>query len=108
GRYTVRMQLLRALNRTRRARARSPYVVTPAGQQALPEGSIARRAWLRTKAVSDERMRSLFIQVEGALDLRGARALLKRVKQAVQAGYQRITIDVNGVEAVSREVVTGF
>jgi hypothetical protein len=74
----------------------------------MPPGAGARRAWLRTKAVSDARMRSLFIQVEGALDLRGARSLLKRVKQAVHAGYQMITIDVNGVEAVSREVVTGF
>ena len=53
-------------------------------------------------------MRALFIQVEGALDLRGARRLLERLSQAVQAGYQRITIDVDGVEAVSPEVVTGF
>ena len=53
-------------------------------------------------------MRELFIRVEGALDLRGARRLLERLGQAVQAGYQRITIDVDGVEAVSREVVTGF
>ncbi|MEW6272668.1 MAG: hypothetical protein AB1689_25595 [Thermodesulfobacteriota bacterium] len=108
GRYTARMQLLRALNRTMRARTRSPYLMTLVGREGLPAGSVARRAWLRTKAVSDGRMRSLLIQVEGALDLRGARALLKRVTQAVQAGYQRITIDVDGVEAVSREVVTGF
>jgi hypothetical protein len=108
GRYTPRMQLLRALNRTVRARARSPYLMTLSGPYGMPPGAVARRAWLRTKAVSDARMRSLFIQVEGALDLRGARSLLKRVKQAVHAGYQMITIDVNGVEAVSREVVTGF
>jgi hypothetical protein len=106
GRYTARMALLRALNRTMRARARAPYLHTLPGRATAHR--LTRRAWLRTKAASDARMRALFIQVEGALDLRGARALLDRVSQAVQAGYQRITIDVVGVEAVSREVVTGF
>jgi anti-anti-sigma regulatory factor len=100
------MALLRALNRTVRARARAPYLHTVPGRTTAP--GVTRRAWLRTKAASDARMRALVIQVEGALDLRGARALLDRVAQAVQAGYQRITIDVIGVEAVSREVVTGF
>lgn len=105
GRYTARMRLLRKLNRTVRAKARSSFLVTPGAERTLP---VRRRAWLRTKAASDARMRALFIEVEGALDLRGARALLERVGQAVQAGYQRITIDVDGVEAVSREVVSGF
>jgi len=108
GRYTARMRLLRALNRTVRARARSRFLMTPSTDRVALQGAVTRRAWLRTKATSDARVRALFIQVEGALDLRGARALLERVGQAVQAGYQRITIDVDGVEAVSREVVTGF
>lgn len=108
GRYTARMRLLRKLNRTVRARARSSFLVNPSAEQALSGGAATRRALLRTKAASDARMRALFIQVEGALDLRGARALLERVGQAVQAGYQRITIDVDGVEAVSKEVVSGF
>jgi len=106
GRYTARMALLRKLNRTMRARARAPYLHTLVDRAPAPGAT--RRALLRTKAASDARMRALVIQVEGALDLRGARALLDRVTQAVQAGYQRITIDVVGVEAVSREVVTGF
>jgi hypothetical protein len=108
GRYTARMRLLRKLNRTVRAKARSSFVITPSGAGPALEKAASRRAWLRTKAASDARMRALFIQVEGALDLRGARALLERVGQAVQAGYQRITIDVVGVEAVSKDVVTGF
>ena len=107
GRYTARMRLLRKLNRTVRARARQHFLMTPAANQQVA-GAVTRRAWLRTKAASDARMRALFIQVEGALDLRGARKLLERISQAVQAGYQRITIDVDGVQAVSREVVTGF
>jgi len=108
GRYTARMRLLRKLNRTVRAKARSSFLIAPGADASLAARVGRRRAWLRTKAASDARMRALFIEVEGALDLRGARALLERVGQAVQAGYQRITIDVDGVEAVSREVVSGF
>ena len=108
GRYTARMRLLRKLNRTARARARSQFVMTLGADRAALGGAVTRRALLRTRATSDARMRALFIRVEGALDLRGARRLLERLGQAVQAGYQRITIDVDGVEAVSREVVTGF
>lgn len=108
GRYTARMRLLRKLNRTVRARARTHYLTTPGTARASLAGAVRRRALLRIKATSDARMRALFIQLEGALDLRGARRLLERLSQAVQAGYQRITIDVDGVEAVSREVVTGF
>jgi hypothetical protein len=101
------MHLLRKLNRTARARARSQFLLT-LGPDRTPLAGPTRRAWLRTKASSDARMRALFIRVEGALDLRGARRLLERLGQAVQAGYQRITIDVEGLEAVSPEVVTGF
>lgn len=108
GRYTARMRLLRKLNRTARAKARSPFLPTLGTDRTAFAGGVSRRAWLRTKATSDARVRALFIQVEGALDLRGARRLLERLSQAVQAGYQRITIDVDGVEAVSPEVVTGF
>jgi anti-anti-sigma regulatory factor len=108
GRYTARMRLLRKLNRTARAKARASYLLRFENDRPVLDGAAARRAWLRTKAASDARMRSLLIQVEGVLDLRGARKLLERVSQAVQAGYQRITIDVDGVEAVSRDVVTGF
>lgn len=108
GRYTPRMALLRELNRTVRARARTTYLRTFAPADGAAPAGLTRRAWLRTKAASDARMRALVIQLEGALDLRGARSLLDRVTQAVQAGYQRITIDVKGLEAVSCEVVTGF
>jgi hypothetical protein len=40
--------------------------------------------------------------------LRGARRLLERVGDALQAGFQRVTIDVRGLEAVSAEVLTRF
>jgi hypothetical protein len=106
ARYTPTMQLLRALNRTARARARRFLAISASaggGPLAAP-----RRAWLRTKAASDARLRSLVIHVEGALDLRGARSISKRVRQALAAGYQRVTIDVHGIEAVSPEVVTRF
>jgi hypothetical protein len=102
------MRLLRKLNRTVRTRARSHFLMTPAAERQVAGVAVTRRAWLRIKASSDARVRALFIQVEGALDLRGARSLLERLGQAAQAGYQRITIDVEGVQAVSRDVVTGF
>jgi len=107
GRYTPTMELLRSLNRTVRARARSRFVTVLRTDRRSPAQAI-RGAWLRTRAASDERVRSLVIEVEGALDLRGARSLLKRVGQALQAGYQRIVIDVRGLEAVSLDVLTGF
>lgn len=86
GRYTARMRLLRRLNRTARAKARSQFLPTLGGDRAPHAGPATRRAWLRTRATGDARVRALFIRVAGALDLRGARRLLERLGQAVQAG----------------------
>ena len=108
GRYTPTMELLRSLNRTVRARARSRFLTLLARDRYPFPAQALRGAWLHTKAASDERVRALFIEVEGALDLRGARSLLNRVAQAAQAGYQRIVIDVRGLEAVSLDVLTRF
>jgi hypothetical protein len=63
---------------------------------------------LRVRATANERLAALFIAVEGALDIRGAHALLEQVRQALQAGFQRITIDFGGLEWVSADVVTRF
>lgn len=104
GRYTATMHLLRLLNRTKRARPRGRLLST------LPGDPVPERPadTLRVRATSNERLAALFIAVEGALDVAGARALLQQVRKALHAGYQRITIDFQGLEWVSTDVVTRF
>jgi hypothetical protein len=104
GRYTATMELLRSLNRTSRTRGRARLLSTAPTGEPLPEG----RGVLRLRATANEQTSLLFIAVDGALDVRGARALLERVRQALQAGFQRITIDFAGLEWVATDVVTRF
>jgi hypothetical protein len=104
GRYTATMHLLRLLNRTERTRGRAHLLAT----FATPGPASDRRRVLRLRATANEQTALLFIAVGGALDIRGARALLERVYQALQAGFQRITIDFAGLEWVAPDVVTRF
>jgi hypothetical protein len=105
GRYTATMHLLRSLNRTARTGRRARLLPTLAGGEPPPG---RRRRMLRLRATADERTALLFIAVDGALDVRGARALLERVREALQAGFQRVTIDFAGLEWVAQDVVTRF
>jgi hypothetical protein len=104
GRYTTTMNLLRSLNRTKRTRQRGKLLAT-AEPSATPP---SQNRSLRIRATANERLAALFIAVEGALDVRGAHALLEQVREALQAGFQRITIDFGGLEWVSADVVTRF
>jgi hypothetical protein len=104
GRYTATMHLLRSLNRTARTRGRARLLPTLASGEPVA----GERPVLRFRATADERTALLFIAVDGALDVRGARALLDRVREALQAGFQRITIDFAGLEWVAQDVVTRF
>jgi hypothetical protein len=104
GRYTTTMNLLRSLNRTKRTGQRRKLL---AAADPLPTPSPRNRI-LRIRATANERLAALFIAVEGTLDVRGAHALLEQVRAALQAGFQRITIDVGGLEWVSADVVTRF
>jgi hypothetical protein len=104
GRYTATMHLLRRLNRTHRTHRRAQLLPTLAAPESLGD----RPRVLRLRATANEQTALLFIAVDGALDLRGARALLERVRQALQAGFQRITIDFAGLEWVASDVVTRF
>jgi hypothetical protein len=99
------MHLLRSLNRTARTGRRARLLPTLAGGEPPPG---RRRRMLRLRATADERTALLFIAVDGALDVRGARALLERVREALQAGFQRVTIDFAGLEWVAQDVVTRF
>ncbi len=108
GRYTATMSLLRRLDRSERARPRGRLLPTLPGTPPGPVPPPARRLRLRLRAAANERLAALFIAVEGALDARGARVLLARVRQALEAGYERVTIDFGGLEWVSADVVTRF
>lgn len=103
GRYTTTMNLLRSLNRTKRTGQRQKLLATAEPVPALPQNRI-----LRVRATANERLAALFIAVEGTLDVHGAHTLLEQVRTALQAGFQRITIDLGGLEWVSAEVVTRF
>jgi hypothetical protein len=100
------MHLLRRLNRTKRARRADEMLSIHAAGAAPAEKHGG--GWLRTHAWSDSRFGALFIRVEGSLDLRGARRLLRRVRQASAAGFKRVTIDFGGVDWVAPDVVTRF
>jgi len=108
GRYTPTMDLLRRLNRTKRARSAAHMLAAQLAEAAAAPAEAARRGWLRTHAWSDSHIGALFIRVEGTLDVRGARRLLRRVRQASEAGFRRVTIDFGGLEWVAPDVVTHF
>jgi anti-anti-sigma regulatory factor len=109
GTYTPTMRLLRLLNRNRRARRATRMLSTLEHTVLAPPAAAApARPWLRTRAWSNGRLGTLFIRVEGSLDLAGARSLLRQVRQACAAGFAGVTIDFHGLESVSHDVVTRF
>ena len=105
GHYTATMELLRLLNRTRRTGIRRPMLALSEGHgiQIRPQ-----RAWLHVRAASDSTMKTLQVAVAGSLDLRGARKLLDRIGEALRSGVDHVTIDFEGLEWVSADVVTHF
>lgn len=105
GHYTATMEALRLLNRTRRTGVRRPMLALSEGHgiQIRPE-----RALLHVRAASDSTMKTLQVAVAGSLDLRGARKLLDRIAEALRSGVEHVTIDFEGLEWVSADVVTQF
>ena len=103
GHYTATMQMLRGLNRRRKA-SRSQAML-PVAPDLAPQ---PRRAWLEVRAASDSSMQTLEVSVAGTLDLRGARRLLNRVGEALQSGFVEVTIDFSGLEWVSLDVINRF
>jgi len=103
GHYTTTMQMLRALNRRRKASRSQPMLPVAPDLASEP-----RRAWLEVRAASNSTRQTLEVAVAGSLDLRGARKLLERVGEALQSGFVEITIDFAGLEWVSLDVINRF
>jgi hypothetical protein len=107
GRYTATMRLVRWVGRPIPVRERAPFVSAVVGAVQKRRERLSD-AWLRVKAMRDDRIKALVIRVDGVLDLRAARTLLARVRRAVRRSQERIVIDVAGLEAVSVGVLTRF
>jgi hypothetical protein len=56
---------------------------------------------LKVKATHNERFRTLFIKLEGSLDLSAAKKLFKRLSSFLNKGQRKIVIDFKGVEYLS-------
>lgn len=107
GYYTEAMQLLSRFAQPIRVRERVAFISTLRGAVDETRRQL-KGAWLKTQAIRDERLKALTIRLEGVLDLRGAKELLRRIHQAVRAGHQKIVLDFNGLESVSQTVITRF
>ncbi len=107
GYYTEVMQLLSRFAQPIRVKERAAFISTFRGAVDETRRQL-KGAWLKTQATRDERLEALTIHLEGVLDLRGAKELLRRIHQAVQVGHQKIVLDFNGLESVSQTVITRF
>lgn len=72
------------------------------GQKLLQDASLQ---YLRIRATSDQRLRSLVIHLEGAMDLQAARAFLSRMMLAMQLGMSRVVIDFSGITHLSPRAI---
>lgn len=67
------------------------------GQQILKGAS----ELLKIKAIHNERVRTLFIRLEGSLDLSSAKKLIKKIRFSLKKEQRKVIIDFNGVTFLS-------
>ncbi|MBW2148074.1 MAG: radical SAM protein [Deltaproteobacteria bacterium] len=72
------------------------------GQKLWQEAS---REYLRIRATSDQRFRSLVIRLEGSMDLQAARTFMSRMMLAIQTGLPRVVIDFKGITHLSPRAI---
>jgi radical SAM superfamily enzyme YgiQ (UPF0313 family) len=60
---------------------------------------------LRLYSLYNERLKTLLVRLEGSIDLEGSKELARRLKGALDARIQRITLDFNDVKAFSSEAM---
>ena len=60
---------------------------------------------LRLYPVYNERLKTLFVRLEGSIDRKGAKELVKRLKGALDAEIQRVIVDFKDVGAFSSEAI---
>ncbi len=103
GRVTIISRLLGTLNTSipiRDSKNLIPTVVDATfakGQQMLKSAG----QLLKVKATHNERVRTLFVKLEGSLDLSAAKELFKRLRFFLNKGQRKIVIDFKGVEYLS-------
>ena len=56
---------------------------------------------LRIKAIHNERFRTLFIRLEGSLDLSSAKKLIKKIRLSLKKEQSKVIIDFNGITFLS-------
>ena len=60
---------------------------------------------LRLYSVYNERLKTLFVRLEGSIDRKGAKELVKRLKGALDAEIQKVIVDFKDVGAFSSEAI---
>ena len=61
---------------------------------------------LKLYSVYNERLKTLFVRLEGSIDREGAKELAKRLKGALHVEIQKVVLDFNDVRAFSSEAIT--
>jgi len=60
---------------------------------------------LRLYSVYNERLKTLFVRLEGSIDRKGAKELVKRLRGALDAEIQKVILDFKDVGAFSSEAI---
>jgi hypothetical protein len=61
---------------------------------------------LKLYSVYNERLKTLFVNLEGSMDREGARELVKRLRGVLNAEIQKVILDFKDVRAFSSEAIT--
>ena len=61
---------------------------------------------LKLYSVYNERLKTLFVRLEGSIDRKGAKELVKRLRGALDAEIQKVILDFKDVGAFSSEAIT--
>ena len=103
GEVTITSKILNKLNTSIPIKDKKNLIPTfvdatfEKGQQILKGASQK----LKVKAIHNERIRTLFIRLEGSLDLSAAKQLIKRLQFSLKKEKRKIIIDFTGIQYLS-------
>jgi anti-anti-sigma regulatory factor len=60
---------------------------------------------LKLYSVYNERLKTLFVRLEGSIDREGAKELVKRLKEVLNVEIQKVILDFKDVGAFSSEAI---
>jgi radical SAM superfamily enzyme YgiQ (UPF0313 family) len=103
GRVTIISRLLGKLNTSIPIRDRKNLIPTVVDATFEKSQQLLKNAGrlLKVKATHNERFRTLFVKLEGSLDLSAAKKLFKRLRFFLNKSQRKIVIDFKGVEYLS-------